>query len=92
MGKKKEKFRLYISENAPHSIKAIVNLKRLLQPRDLHQEQQIEILDIHKHAHLAFADKIQVVPTLLKLTGKGSVRCVGDLSNQEMVKRKLNIE
>lgn len=91
MRKKKERFRLYISENAPYSIRAIVNLKRLFEQLDLCQGQ-LEILDIHKHAHMAFSDKIQVVPTLLKLTTKGSVRWVGDISNKEMLRRKFSIE
>jgi circadian clock protein KaiB len=85
------RFRLYITENAPHSNKAIVNLKELLRQLDLNN-YQLEILDIHKHSHLAIADKILVSPTLLKLSAKSAIRLVGDLSNPQMVKRKLELE
>jgi len=87
---KKMKFRLYITENALHSNKAIINLKHLLQKLDL-RSYQLEILDIHKHSHLAVADKVQVVPTLLKLTANNPIRLIGDLANQELVKRKLKL-
>lgn len=90
MKMKKMKFRLYITENALHSNKAIVNLKHLLQKLDL-RNYQLEILDIHKHSHLAIADKVQVVPTLLKLSSNNPIRLVGDLANQEQVKRKLQL-
>ena len=98
---KKTKLRLYITENAPHSNKAIVNLKHLLQKID-EKSYQLEILDIHKHSHMAVEDKVQVVPTLLKfptnrsstskLSSKEPVRLVGDLSNQKIVKQKLELE
>lgn len=87
----KVKFRLYITENAPHSNKAIVNLKTLLQQLDSHN-YQLEILDIQKHSHMAVVDKVLVAPTLLKLSAKNSIRLVGDLSDPQAVKRKLELE
>lgn len=87
---KKMKFRLYITENAIHSNRAIVNFKNLLDHLDL-KTYQLEILDIHKHSHLAVEDKIQVVPTLLKLSAKSQVRLIGDLADQQMVIRKLEL-
>ena len=87
----KVKFRLYITENAPHSNKAIVNLKNLFQHLDA-DSYQLEILDIHKHSHLAVADKVLVAPTLLKVSAKSSLRLVGDLSDPQMVKRKMELK
>lgn len=89
--KNKVRLRLYITENAPHSNKAIVNLRDLLQQLDF-KNYQLEILDIHKHSHQALADKVLVAPTLLKISSEAVIRLVGDLADAQSVKRKLEIK
>lgn len=84
----KTHLRLYITENAPHSNRAIVNLKALCDQM-ISQDVDYEILDVHKHADLAMKDHIQVAPTLLK-TGE-PFRISGDLSNHETVKKELRL-
>lgn len=92
MKRSKKHLRLYITENAPHSLRSIVNLNNLLNQLNLRQYYFLEILDIHKYSQKALADRVQVVPTLLKFTSKGPIRLMGDLSDQEAVKKTLNLE
>lgn len=88
--KKKIQLRLYITENAPYSNQAILNLKNFCEN---HNQLCLdcEILDINKHPEMATKDHVQVIPTLLKLNGHSTVRVVGDLSSPEALLKQLKL-
>ena len=87
---KKFLFRLYITGNAPQSIRAILNLKRICEEH-LPERYELEIIDIYKNPQLAKAAQIIAAPTLIKLAPRPTHRLIGDLSDENKVLRGLNI-
>ena len=83
-------FRLFISGNAPQSVRAILNLKRICEEH-LPDRYELEIIDIYKNPLLAKAAQIIAAPTLIKIRPRPSHRLIGDLSDESKVLRGLNI-
>jgi circadian clock protein KaiB len=82
--------RLYITGNAPQSIRAVLNLKRLCERR-LSGRYELDIIDIYKNPELAKKEQIIAAPTLVKLSPLPVVKLIGDLSNQEKVLKGLGL-
>ena len=76
--------RLYISDSTAKSKRAVVNLKRVCEEH-LKGRYELEIIDIHKHAHLARDEQIVAVPTLIKRLPAPLQRLVGDMSDLNKV-------
>jgi circadian clock protein KaiB len=77
------RLRLYVSGNAPNSLRAIANLKALCSQHFANHE--IEIVDLLEHPKQALADGIIVTPTLVKLLPLPVQRVVGSLSDAGQV-------
>ena len=80
--------RLYVSGNAPNSVRAIANAKAICS---IHfaARHDLEIVDILTDPRRALADGIIVSPTLLKLLPLPAGRLIGDLSDTARVLQAL---
>ena len=80
--------RLYVSGNAPNSVRAIANIKAIC---DMHfaAAHDLEIVDILENPQQALADGVIVSPTLLKLLPIPTARLIGDLSDTIRVLQTL---
>ncbi len=82
--------RLYVSGNAPQSIRAILNIKRICE-QYLKGDYELDIIDIYKNSVLARTEQVIATPTLtLKINGVTS-RLIGDLSDEKKVLKGLKI-
>jgi circadian clock protein KaiB len=78
------RLRLYVSGNAPNSLRAIANVKAICLSH-FAAGHELEIVDILEQPRRALADGILVSPTLLKLLPLPVARVIGDLSDTERV-------
>jgi circadian clock protein KaiB len=76
--------RLYVSGNAPNSLRAIINARAICQDQ-AGPPFELEIVDVLEHPTRALADGIIVTPTLLKLSPAPIQRMVGNLSDTNQV-------
>lgn len=77
-------FRLYITNQAPSSTRAIANLRTICEQyfRDAYE---LEIVDTVHNPLRAIQDGIVVTPTLIKVAPEPSWSIVGDLSEDARV-------
>jgi circadian clock protein KaiB len=83
--------RLYISDSTPKSKRAVMNLKRVCEEH-LKGRYDLEVIDVHKHAHLARDEQIVAVPTLIKRLPAPLQRLVGDMSDLNKVLLGLDLK
>ena len=76
--------RLYVNDSTPKSKRAVVNLRRVCEEH-LKGRYDLEVIDIHKQAHLARDEQIVAVPTLIKRLPAPLQRLVGDMSDLNKV-------
>src|SRR3990167_10963709 len=74
-------FRLYIAGQTPHSVLALNHLKKFCEA-ELSQKYHIELVDLLQFPHLASADQVWVVPTVVRKHPMPICKVVGDLSTQ----------
>jgi circadian clock protein KaiB len=72
--------RLYINNSTSKSVLAIRNLK-LICEQHLGGRYKLEVIDLHKRAHLARDEQIVAVPTLIKQLPPPLRKLVGDMSD-----------
>jgi circadian clock protein KaiB len=82
--------RLYVAGATPKSVTAFRNLEQLCEEH-LAGRYHIEIIDLMKKPHLAQADQILAVPTLVRKAPAPSRRIVGNLSDTERVLTSLDL-
>ena len=82
--------RLYVAGQSARSITAISNLKRLCEVH-LDGRYAIEVIDLLEQPHLAKADDILAIPTLVRRLPPPIRKIVGDLSNVDRVLLGLDI-
>jgi circadian clock protein KaiB len=82
--------RLCVAGHAPNSVRAIVNVKRLLEgvPTDAYS---LEIIDVLKSPQAAYEDKVLAAPTLIRLSPAPSRRVVDDMSDPERTASGLDL-
>lgn len=76
--------RLYVAGQTPRSLTAFANLKQLCE-QHLANRYQIEVIDLSRQPHLAKADQIVALPTLIRKLPVPIRRLIGDLSDIERV-------
>ena len=76
--------RLYISGSTLKSQRAVANIKRVCE-QHLNGRYDLEVVDIHREAHLARDEQIVAVPTLIKRLPLPLQRLVGDMSDLNKV-------
>jgi circadian clock protein KaiB len=74
--------RLYTAGQSPKSLRALENLKKICEEH-LDGRYDIEVVDLLKHPHLARADQIFAIPTLVRQLPVPIRQILGDLSNTE---------
>lgn len=82
--------RLYVTGSTPRSLKAIYNLKRVCEEH-LHDDYDLEVVDIYKDPEAAHEAQIIAAPTLIKRLPAPLRRFVGDLSNTQKLLIGLGI-
>ncbi len=84
-------FRLYITQQAPSSMRALSNLKTIC--RDYFPNNvQLEVVDTVEQPLRAMQDGIVITPTLVKLSPEPSWSIVGDLSEDARVLASMNAD
>jgi circadian clock protein KaiB len=84
------RLRLYVAGDAPNSLLAHANLRRLL--RDMVEGPcELEIVDVFVDPQRAARDRILVTPTVVRVEKAMSRRVVGNLSDAELVLRTLGL-
>ena len=78
------KFKLYIAGETPISVKAINDLRGLLED-DFKDRYFLEIIDVLKNPELAEGDKIFATPTMVKIHPPPVIRIIGDFGDKEKV-------
>lgn len=76
--------RLYVAGQTPKSLTAFANLKKVCETH-LHEQYQIEVIDLAENPQQARTDEIVVTPTLVRKLPPPLRRIIGDLSNIERV-------
>ena len=84
------KIRLYILDTSSRAIKAIDNIKKILN-EELPGQYSLEIKDVFENTDMAQQDKIMVTPTVIRFMPKPGKRIIGDFSNKAMVLKGLGI-
>jgi circadian clock protein KaiB len=76
--------RLYVSGNAPNSVRAIANAKAICADH-FGSRPHLEVIDLLSEPLRALADGIIVTPTLLRVFPLPEQRIVGNLSDTSQV-------
>ena len=82
--------RLYVAGQTPNCLIAFKNLQELCRTH-LDGRFRIEVIDLLEHPHLAKADEILAIPTLVRRLPPPLRKIVGDLSNVDRVLVGLDI-
>ena len=82
--------RLYVSGSTLKSALAIKNIQ-LVCEQHLNGRYDLEVIDIHKQAHLARDEQIVAVPTLIKRLPLPLRRLIGDMSDLKKVLLGLDL-
>lgn len=82
--------KLYVTGQTANSVRAIENLKEILE-NDFKGLYDLEIIDIIKKPHLAESEKILATPMLTRVLPKPIRRIIGDLSEKEQVLLGLDL-
>lgn len=85
------KFTLYIAGETSKSTAALANLKKYSEEY-LAGRYVIEVIDLFKEPHLAEADQILAIPTLIRKAPAPTRRIIGDLSNTEKVLQYMDFK
>jgi len=82
--------RLYVAGTSRKSLRAMENLKRLLQEQ-LEGQYELEIIDIYQQPIFAKSGQIVAAPTLIKELPAPLRKLVGDLSDTQKVLAGLDL-
>src|SRR6185437_4696856 len=82
--------RLYVTGSTGRSLRAVHNLKKLCEEH-LHNEYELEVIDIYSDPEAARREQIIAAPTLVKKLPEPIRKFVGDLSNTEKILVGLDI-
>lgn len=82
--------KLYVVGETAASVKALQNLKAILQDQ-FKGAYTLTVIDVIKNPQLAEADKILAAPTLIKGFPKPVRKIIGDLSNVQKVLLGLDL-
>lgn len=82
---------LYIAGAAPHSVRAMTNL-RAICTRHLDGGYKLEIIDVLVEPQRAIADGVIATPTLVKRGPGERQRIIGDLTDELAVLATLGVQ
>ena len=85
--------RLYVIGQTPKSIKAIEDLRTILDDEVKTQgDYSLEVIDVLENPELAADDKILATPTAVKLLPIPIAKIIGDFSDREKVLLGLDLK
>lgn len=84
-------FRLYVTDQAPSSVRAMANIRTICQEY-LNDNYALEIVDATKEPLRAMEDGIILTPTLVKLSPEPRWTIVGDLSEDTRVLASMHAD
>jgi len=85
--------RLYVIGQTPKSVKAIEDLRAILDDELKTQgEYSLEVVDVLENPGLAADDKILATPTAIKLLPPPIAKIIGDFSDREKVLLGLDLK
>ena len=84
------RFRHYIADKSPNSVRAVANLKALCA-QYLDDHCTIETIDVYEQPEAALDDEVYVCPTLLKLAPLPQLKIIGDLSDTPKILDSLGL-
>lgn len=76
----RHRFKLYVADNAPNSVRAVANLKAFCREY-LPDRHDIEIIDVLKEPKRALAELVFMTPTLVRLAPAPLRKIIGTLSD-----------
>ena len=82
--------RLYVTGTTPHSLQAIVNIRKICEEH-LAGRYDLEVIDILQHPTLAESEQIIAVPTLIKKLPLPLRHFIGDMSQTERILLGLDL-
>jgi circadian clock protein KaiB len=82
--------RLYITGSTPHSVRAIVNIRKICEEH-LKGRYNLEVVDISQNPVLAEGEQIIAAPTLIKKLPLPLRRFIGDMSQTERILLGLDL-
>ncbi len=82
--------RLYVAGQTPRSMAALSNLKKICGEH-LAGRYRVEVIDLMANPHLARADQILAIPTLVRKLPAPMRKIIGDLSQTERVLVGLDV-
>ncbi|MCK4870328.1 MAG: circadian clock KaiB family protein [Gammaproteobacteria bacterium] len=88
----KYKFILYTAGRTPLSISATKNIKDLLDATLTEANYQMEIINLLEHPEAAEQYNVYATPTLLKIAPPPIKAITGDLTDQKLLMRKLDLQ
>lgn len=83
--------RLFVSGATPRSLRAIANLREVLEG-EMPGRYDLQVIDIYQDPAAARDHQVIAAPTLVKLFPEPVRRITGDLSDVERVLRGLGVE
>lgn len=82
--------RLYVTGATARSTRAIENLRRFCED-ELAGVYDLEVIDIYQNPEAARDAQIIAAPTLIKMQPEPVRRIIGDMTDQDRIRRGLNI-
>lgn len=82
--------RLFITGASPNSIRAISNLKTILE-NHLKDQYSLEIIDVYQQKSIAAVEQIIAMPVMIKKYPLPECRLIGDMSNGKKVLKGLGL-
>ncbi len=83
-------FQLYITGASPNSSRAISNL-RIIFEKYMKSSYQLQIIDVYQQPQIAESVDIIALPLLIRKLPLPERRLIGDMSDEEKVKRSLGL-
>ncbi len=84
----KYEFALYVAGPNPQSVKAIANIKEILEK--FPGQYELKVINIYEHPALASEDNIICAPTLVRKVPVPIRKYIGNLSDKEKFLKGLN--
>ena len=81
---------LYMIGTTPSSSRAVVNLRRFCEER-LRSGYQLDVIDVAANREVAREQQIIAAPTLIVRSPLPEKRLIGDLSDEERLRKSLNV-
>jgi circadian clock protein KaiB len=82
--------KLFITGSTPRSLEAVRQLKEICETQ-LRGRYTLEVIDVHQQPHLAEAEQIIALPTLLKKLPLPLRRILGSFSDQDRLLAVLGL-